>query len=55
MSLFMIYITILHKNNIILDGKCYKGNWKDGKQHGEGVLTNAEGKEAKGLWEEGKR
>jgi hypothetical protein len=36
------------------DGKIYKGQWRDGKQHGEGVLKH-KGVERKGLWDNGKR
>lgn len=29
--------------------------WKDGKQHGEGTYTTANGKSKKGNWADGKR
>jgi hypothetical protein len=38
------------------DGRIYKGNWKNGKQHGEGEFYNRkEGVWKKGLWGDGKR
>ena len=37
------------------DGKVYKGQWKDGKQHGYGVIIDKDGKEIKAEWAEGKK
>ena len=37
------------------DGRCYKGMWKNGKQHGEGVFISPEGVSRKGEWKNGKR
>ena len=37
------------------DGCCYKGEWEEGKQHGEGLYTNSRGVERKGVWEYGTR
>lgn len=37
------------------DGKEYAGNWKDGKQHGEGVYKTEKGEARKGMWNAGKR
>lgn len=37
------------------DGKEYSGGWKDGKQHGEGIYTTANGEARKGMWNAGKR
>lgn len=31
----------------------YKGGWKDGKQHGEGVMIDEKGVKKKGKWETG--
>ena len=37
-------------------GKKYKGYWKNGKQHGEGMLYNIKNKSwRKGIWDNGKR
>lgn len=35
------------------DGKEYSGQWKNGKQHGNGTV-NAGGKIISGVWESGK-
>ena len=37
------------------DGRKYVGNWKNGKQHGEGEYTNKVGVTKKGIWNNGKR
>ena len=38
------------------DGRIYKGGWKDGKQHGEGLFFCVKKKVwKKGIWENGKR
>lgn len=37
------------------DGRCYKGQWKNGKQHGEGLFISPEGIQRKGEWKLGKR
>ena len=38
------------------DGRKYKGNWRNGKQHGEGeFFQNKENVWKKGIWSEGKR
>ena len=39
------------------DGKCYKGHWKNGLQHGEGTFVNPNSKLKLryGIWEQGKR
>lgn len=38
------------------DGRKYKGNWKNGKQHGEGEFLVANSDVwKKGVWEDGKR
>jgi len=37
------------------DGRKYDGDWKNGKQHGEGTYTSATGKTKRGEWSEGKR
>ena len=34
------------------ENKMYKGNWKDGKQHGKGTLV-INGKSKDGVWEHG--
>lgn len=34
--------------------KCYEGEWKDGLQHGEGKLTNHQGQEYRGCFNNGK-
>jgi len=34
-------------------GSKYVGEWKDGKQHGQGTYTYADGTVEKGIWEEG--
>ena len=33
----------------------YKGNWKDGKQDGQGILTDKDGNEVAAEWVNGKR
>ena len=37
------------------DGRRYKGEWKNGKQHGKGIFINDKGETRSGLWEDGKR
>ena len=37
------------------DGRKYKGNWANGKQHGEGTFINDKGVEQTGIWENGKK
>jgi hypothetical protein len=37
------------------DGRCYKGQWQNGKQHGEGTFVSPEGVSRKGEWKNGKR
>ena len=37
------------------DGRAYKGHWKDGKQHGKGILVDKEGQETEAELVEGKR
>ena len=37
------------------DDRRYDGNWKNGKQHGEGLYTTSNGKSRKGEWADGKR
>ena len=38
------------------DGRIYDGNWKNGKQDGEGKFFNPKKNEwKKGIWEDGKR
>ena len=32
------------------DGRNYVGEWKDGKQHGQGTYTFTNGRVLKGLW-----
>ena len=32
------------------NGDVYKGQWKDGLQDGEGVLTKASGQKLEGIW-----
>lgn len=34
-------------------GAVFKGQWRDGKQHGEGWMKDEEGKVKTGRWEEG--
>jgi hypothetical protein len=41
-------------NSFRPDGKKYMGNWKQGKQHGEGILI-VNGEEKEGYWQEGKQ
>ena len=36
-------------------GRRYEGNWKNGKQHGEGHAITNGGKKMKGLWDGGRR
>ena len=36
-------------------GRKYAGEWKDGKQHGLGTYTMADGLKKSGQWEAGKR
>jgi len=40
---------------LFLEGRMYKGNWMNGKQHGIGYFTSAYGAEKKGEWKDGKR
>jgi antitoxin component YwqK of YwqJK toxin-antitoxin module len=35
------------------NGKKYIGNWKDGKQHGNGAEVYPDGKVVKGIWKDG--
>ncbi len=37
------------------DGRCYNGQWFNGKQHGEGQFTNSKGKSKRGEWNDGNR
>jgi len=37
------------------DGRKYKGNWVNGKQHGRGIYVANNGVEREGEWIEGKR
>lgn len=32
----------------------YEGGWLDGRQHGQGTVTKADGTTMKGLWDKGK-
>lgn len=36
------------------DGRCYKGYWKDGKQHGRGVYKGNGKGQMEGEWQDGK-
>ena len=36
-----------------MDGIKYVGEWKDGKYHGQGTYTFADGTVGKGIWENG--
>ena len=46
-------VILIKKRN---DGRKYKGNWKNGKQHGDGEFFNPkENVWKKGIWSEGKR
>ena len=40
---------------ICLDGKKYKGNWTNGKQHGYGRYWNQNGEDKFGFWRNGVR
>ena len=31
----------------------YKGEWKEGSQHGEGLFINDRGEQRRGLWKNG--
>ena len=35
------------------DGRVYSGGWQNDLQHGEGVITTPNGKQKRGLWENG--
>ena len=35
------------------DGATYEGGWKEGRKHGEGVLTEADGTVTEGEWVDG--
>ena len=37
------------------NGSSYTGAWKNGKMHGEGTFTKADGTKKNGRWENGKR
>ena len=37
------------------DGRKYDGNWKNGKQHGVGIIHSSHGEVKKGEWADGKR
>jgi hypothetical protein len=37
------------------DDKRYEGQWRNGKQHGEGKIVNSKGKSRRGIWEDGNR
>ncbi len=36
------------------DGREYVGSWSNGKQHGPGVMTDANGEKKEGVWQDGK-
>lgn len=35
------------------DGKTFKGNWKNGKLHGKGLMIDSQGNETEVEWDEG--
>jgi hypothetical protein len=37
------------------DGSIYKGDWKDDKENGKGILVDKNGTEIEGEWLDGKR
>jgi hypothetical protein len=37
------------------DGRIYSGQWKDGKQDGEGLFTRKDKLTIKGIWKNGQR
>lgn len=37
------------------DGRRYEGEWKSGKQHGKGKITNAKGETKEYEWVEGRK
>jgi len=37
------------------DGRKYRGQWFEGKQHGKGTFIKQNGEEREGEWVEGKR
>ena len=38
-----------------MDGRCYKGFWLKGKQHGKGIYRGTNGEEKEGEWDFGKK
>jgi len=34
------------------DGGKYVGQWKEGKRHGQGTMTDADGTVRKGIWKD---
>merc|ERR1712007_186753 len=37
------------------DGRCFAGQWRDGKQDGEGIYTSRNDESRRGKWQAGKR
>lgn len=37
------------------DGRCYEGDWFDGKQHGRGKYTDANGRIIEAEWNMGRK
>ena len=37
------------------NGRCYSGQWKQGKMDGEGTYTSEKGRVRVGVWKDGKR
>ena len=51
MNFLLFYLYLIRA-----DGRMYKGMWKMGKQHGEGLFFNIDSNSwQKGIWDEGKR
>jgi len=49
---FNYFLTFSYRS----DGRSYKGNWKNGKQHGDGEFLYDDKKGwKKGVWNDGKR
>ena len=52
-KLFLYWTIIVDVKEDLVGGGKYLGEWKDGKQHGQGSYTRANGTVTEGLWEGG--
>ena len=40
---------------LLNDGGCYEGEYKDGEKHGQGILTSPDGYKYEGEWKDGEK